>query len=157
MTTNKNCFLHTGCYSSVPNHFMSTAAEEMSMSLLCRQSCWLRLLHAHTHRVFVDRQDPSCVSQSSSYFMQKGQSPQGPPSISSSCELGFPAGKHKALSQDWATAHCAVAHPVSEHFPDSSSNFGLLAVCPFPGGIMQCVPGKDYAPWAIKLILRCFY
>lgn len=33
---NQNCFSHTDCYSPVLYHFMSRAAEEKSMSLLCR-------------------------------------------------------------------------------------------------------------------------
>ena len=34
ITTNKNYFLHTGCYTPVPNHLTSTAPEEMSTSTL---------------------------------------------------------------------------------------------------------------------------
>lgn len=143
--------------------FFTTLCQEQQRKRACLyfvdQSSWLHLLHAHMYRICVDSvgQNPSSLSRRSSYFMQDWAEPQGPPSTSGPCEFGFPAGKHTALSQDWAIANCAVTCPVSEWLPDSSSNFGLLALCPFPGGIVQCVPGKDCFPWAIKLILKCFY
>lgn len=120
--------------------FFTTLCQQQQRRRSCLyfvdKSSWLHLLHAHMYRHSADSvgQDPSRLSRRSSYFMQDWAEAQGPPSTSGPCELEFPAGKHTALSQDWAIAHCAVTRPVSEWFPDSSSNFKLFGIMPFPWG-----------------------